>query len=83
MGKNSADSFSRGNSSVTDPIVNFDDIRPYHDDEVAGAVQRIIADPDFIHAIIRHRLGSSASWLNTNLAAPFFQLVSAPALVWF
>jgi len=56
---------------VTDPIVNFDDIRPYHDDEVAGAVQRIIADPDFIRAIIRHRLGSSASWL-THLAAPFF-----------
>lgn len=55
---------------MTDSIANFDDIRPYHDDEVAAAVQRIIADPDFIRAIVQHRLGSRSKLLNA-LAAPF------------
>ena len=55
---------------MTETSVNFDDIRPYHDAEVPAAVQRIIADPEFIRAIIRYRFGSSANWL-VSLASPF------------
>lgn len=54
---------------MTDTSQNFDDIRPYNDSEVPAAVQRIIADPEFIRAIIRYRFGSSAPWLMT-LASP-------------
>ena len=31
------------------------DIRPYHDDEVAPAIARLIADDEFIHAILHYR----------------------------
>lgn len=54
---------------MTEVTDNFDDIRPYNDSEVPAAVQRIIADPEFIRAVIRFRFGSSASWL-TAIAAP-------------
>ncbi|MDX3775737.1 1-acyl-sn-glycerol-3-phosphate acyltransferase [Chromatiaceae bacterium AAb-1] len=33
----------------------FSDIRPYHDDEVPAAIQRLISDRDFIHAILHYR----------------------------
>lgn len=54
---------------MTEVTENFDDIRPYDDAEVPAAVQRIIADPEFINAVIRYRFGRSASWLSA-LAAP-------------
>lgn len=59
---------------MTDPIANFDDIRPYHDNEVAAAVQRIIADPEFIRAIVQHRLGSQSKLLN---------FIAAPMVSWY
>lgn len=54
---------------MTDITPNFDDIRPYNDSEVPAAVQRIIADPEFIRAIIRYRFGSTTPWL-VSLASP-------------
>lgn len=33
----------------------FADIRPYHDNEVPAAIERLIADRDFIHAILHYR----------------------------
>lgn len=59
---------------MTEVTESFDDIRPYNDSEVPAAVQRIIADPEFIRAVIQFRFGSSASWLNT---------IAAPILSWY
>lgn len=59
---------------MTDTSQNFDDIRPYDDSEVPAAVQRIIADPEFIRAIIRYRFGSSAPWL---------MALASPVLSWY
>jgi 1-acyl-sn-glycerol-3-phosphate acyltransferase len=59
---------------VTEVTDNFDDIRPYNDSEVPAAVQRIIADPEFIRAVIRFRFGSSSSWLSA---------IAAPLLTWY
>jgi len=59
---------------VTEVTENFDDIRPYNDAEVPAAVQRIIADPEFIRAVIRFRFGSASSWLSA---------VAAPLLSWY
>ncbi len=36
---------------------NFDDIRPYHDSEVAAAIDQLIQDPEFLDAIIQYRWG--------------------------
>ena len=59
---------------MTEVTENFDDIRPYNDSEVPAAVQRIIADPEFIRAVIQFRFGNSASWLNA---------FAAPILSWY
>lgn len=37
--------------------LNFDDIRPYNDDEVPAAIEQLIHDPEFLDAIIQYRLG--------------------------
>jgi len=39
-----------------DPFI---DIRPYHDEEVQPAICRLLADEDFLHAILNYRL---AGW---------------------
>ena len=44
------------------------DIRPYNDDEVAGAIDRLIADDEFIQAILHYRF--------PHLAGPFGWLLS-------
>lgn len=59
---------------MTEVTDNFDDIRPYNDAEVPAAVQRIIADPEFIRAVIRFRFGSASSWLSA---------IAAPLLTWY
>lgn len=44
----------------------FFDIRPYHDSEVAGAIARLIADQEFINAILHYRfphLSGRFGWL--------------------
>lgn len=43
-------------STQSDPFL---EIRPYHDDEVQGAISRLLDDQDFLHAILNYRL---ASW---------------------
>ncbi|KKO50437.1 acyltransferase [Arsukibacterium sp. MJ3] len=48
----------------------FADIRPYHDDEVAPAIARLIADREFIQAILHYRfprLSGPLGWLLSPL----------------
>lgn len=55
----------------TDP---FADIRPYHDDEVQAAISRLIADQEFIDAILHYRfphLAGSLGWV-LSPAVKFF-----------
>ncbi len=50
----------------------FDNIRPYHDHEVADVLQRLSADPDFLNVILRYRypaLSGSLGWLLRPLVA--------------
>lgn len=37
--------------------LNFDDIRPYHDEEVPAAIEQLMQDPEFLNAIIQYRFG--------------------------
>lgn len=44
----------------------FDNIRPYHDHEVAEVLQRLVANPEFLNTIARYRfpaLAKNFSWL--------------------
>ncbi len=44
----------------------FDDIRPYHDDEVAPAIARVLSNPELIRAVLKLRfpkIGSKLPWL--------------------
>lgn len=43
----------------TDPYI---DIRPYSDDEVPAAIDRLIQDDEFIAAILHHRFSNHAAW---------------------
>lgn len=45
----------------------FEEIRPYHDEEVPSAVARLVNDPEFLHAIVRYRLGAWAQPLEFML----------------
>lgn len=50
----------------------FDNIRPYHDHEVAAVLQRLCADPGFLNVILRYRypaLAGSLGWLLRPLVA--------------
>jgi len=50
----------------------FEKIRPYHDDEVAGVLDRLAHDREFLDAITRYRLprlSRHAPWLARRLAA--------------
>ena len=57
----------------------FDEIRPYHDDEVPGAIQRLLADPEFIDFLARFKAPGLARllprlarfWARNRLAAEF------------
>ena len=40
----------------------FKDIRPYQDDEVAAAIQRLIRDDEFIGAIAKYRFSGLSRW---------------------
>lgn len=44
-------------------VDRFADIRPYRDDEVPAAIERLIQDDEFIGAIAKYRFGSLMSWL--------------------
>lgn len=54
-------------------MADFDDIRPYRDEEVVPAIQRLLADKEFITAIIHFKYPSLPDWL-TALAKPLFKL---------
>jgi 1-acyl-sn-glycerol-3-phosphate acyltransferase len=41
----------------------FDDIRPYHDDEVSATLQRILADPELTDAVTRLKFPRASRWL--------------------
>ncbi|WP_375749776.1 1-acyl-sn-glycerol-3-phosphate acyltransferase [Vibrio sp. HN007] len=45
----------------------YKDIRPYNDDEIRPAIERLINDKEFINAIIKHRFSNYPSWLSTVL----------------
>ena len=51
-------------STQTDP---YHDIRPYNDDEISLALDRLIKDDEFINAIIEHRFNRQAAWLKASL----------------
>ena len=44
-------------------VDRFADIRPYRDEEVPAAIERLIQDDEFIGAIAKYRFGSLMSWL--------------------
>ncbi len=46
-------------TNMTDP---FADIRPYNDDEIPAAIDRLINDDDFLRAIIDHRYQQKSLW---------------------
>ncbi|MCK6263752.1 1-acyl-sn-glycerol-3-phosphate acyltransferase [Vibrio sp. ZSDE26] len=54
-------------TSNTDPYV---DIRPYNDDEIPAALDRLINDEEFISAILHHRFSNHASWFMA-IMSPF------------
>lgn len=52
-------------TSNNDP---YQDIRPYQDDEIPAALDRLINDDEFIDAILHHRFSNHASWFKTVMS---------------
>lgn len=48
-------------------MTDFDDIRPYRDDEVRPTLDRLLADPEFTDAVTRLRFPSANTWLGWAL----------------
>ena len=40
----------------------YHEIRPYNDDEIPAAINRLIADEEFISAILQHKFANHAAW---------------------
>ncbi|MHA7002390.1 1-acyl-sn-glycerol-3-phosphate acyltransferase [Aeromonas schubertii] len=55
-------------------VDRFAEIRPYNDDEVAGAIERLVQDDEFIGAIARYRFGNLVGWLGWAIR-PLIRLV--------
>lgn len=53
----------------TDP---YKDIRPYNDDEIAGAIARLINDDEFIGAIVNYRFSDRTPWVK-KLVTPLLK----------
>ncbi|MGY0615007.1 1-acyl-sn-glycerol-3-phosphate acyltransferase [Vibrio sp. FJH11] len=49
----------------TDPYI---EIRPYNDEEIPAALDRLIHDDEFITAILDHRFASKAGWFKTLMS---------------
>lgn len=47
-------------TSTNDPYI---DIRPYNDEEIPAAIERLINDEEFISAILQHRFARQPAWL--------------------
>lgn len=52
-------------TSNTDPYI---EIRPYNDDEIPAAIERLINDHEFIDAIVQHRFASHSAWFKTLMS---------------
>ncbi len=46
----------------------YQEIRPYNDAEISGAIERLINDDEFIDAIIRFKFAQKAGWLRALLS---------------
>ncbi|GEM75807.1 1-acyl-sn-glycerol-3-phosphate acyltransferase [Vibrio sagamiensis] len=49
----------------TDPYI---EIRPYSDDEIPAALDRLIQDDEFIGAILEHRFANKANWFKSLMS---------------
>jgi hypothetical protein len=49
------------------------EIRPYEDAEIPAAIQRLIQDDEFIHAIVQHRFKHHSSWVEA-LISPWVKI---------
>ncbi|TON03879.1 acyltransferase, partial [Vibrio parahaemolyticus] len=54
----------------TDPYI---EIRPYNDEEIPAALDRLIQDDEFITAILDHRFENKAKWFKM-LMSPFLRI---------
>lgn len=52
-------------TSNNDPYI---DIRPYNDDEIPAAIERLINDEEFINAILQHRFSNHATWFKALMS---------------
>lgn len=52
-------------TSNTDPYI---EIRPYNDDEIPAAIERLINDHEFIDAIVQHRFARHSAWFKTLMS---------------
>lgn len=48
-----------------DPFI---DIRPYNDDEIPAAIDRLVNDEEFISAILQHRFSNHAGWFKALMS---------------
>ncbi|GAL26126.1 hypothetical protein JCM19239_4981 [Vibrio variabilis] len=48
-----------------DPYI---DIRPYNDEEIPAAIDRLINDAEFIDAILQHRFSNHAPWFKAVMS---------------
>ncbi|MCE0495332.1 1-acyl-sn-glycerol-3-phosphate acyltransferase [Vibrio salinus] len=57
-------------TSTNDP---YKEIRPYNNNEIPAALERLVNDDEFINAIIEHRFEHKPKWV-TTLLSPFVKL---------
>lgn len=48
-----------------DPFI---EIRPYNDDEIAAALDRLVNDEEFVSAILNHRFSNYSAWLKALMS---------------
>lgn len=58
---------------MTDHIDPYAEIRPYNDEEIPAAIERLIQDDEFISAILQHRFPQRSPWFK-GLVKPFLRL---------
>ena len=62
--------------------MQFDDIRPYNDDEVRPTIQRLIRDKEFLEAILRFRFPVMPEFL-LPLLTPFVRSYLKVIIIFF
>ncbi|CAH0530050.1 1-acyl-sn-glycerol-3-phosphate acyltransferase [Vibrio hippocampi] len=58
---------------MTDNNDLYSDIRPYNDEEIPLAINRLINDDEFINAIVNYRFANLAPWLR-NMTSPLVKV---------